>query len=72
MSRQDQLTKRKGMVANNVSHSKRRTKTKKELNLKTKRFVVGGKKLKLRITSKTIKIIRKTGLLKALKKYKKK
>ena len=54
MSRQDELSKRKGLVGNNVSHSKRRTKTKKELNLQLKKFVINGKKVKLRISESTI------------------
>ena len=59
MSRQDQITKKKGQVANNVSHSKRRTKTKKELNLQTKRVKVGGKFVKLRVSAKTLRTITK-------------
>ena len=70
MARKDQLTKRKGRVANNVSHSKRRTKTKKELNLQTKRVEIDGRKVKLRISTKTLKTISKLGLKKALKKFK--
>ena len=40
MSRQDQITKKKKRVANNVSHSKRRTKRTQEINLQTKRFFI--------------------------------
>ena len=69
MSRRDQLTKRRGRVANNVSHSKRRTKTRKELNLQTKTFKLNGRKLRLKITTKTIKEIRKNGLEATLRKY---
>lgn len=70
MSRQDQLTKKKGQVANNVSHSKRRTKTKKELNLQVKRVKVGGKVVKLKIAAKTLRTITKKGLSATLKKLK--
>lgn len=70
MSRQDQITKKKGQVANNVSHSKRRTKTKKELNLQTKRVKVGGKFVKLRVSAKTLRTITKKGLSATLKKFK--
>ena len=69
MAKSDQLTKRKGRVGNKVSHSKRRTKTKKELNLQTKRFKVKGRVLKLRLSTKTIKTIEKNGIEKVLKKY---
>ena len=69
MSRRDQLTKRRGRVANNVSHSKRRTKTKKELNLQKKKYTIKGRRVKLRITARTIKEIRKNGLEATLKKY---
>ena len=70
MSRQDQITKKKGMVANNVSHSKRRTKTKKELNLQVKRVKIGGKVVKLRVAAKTLRTITKKGLAATLKKFK--
>ena len=69
MSRKDQITKRTGKVANNVSHSKRRTKTRKELNLQTKKIQLNGKKIKLRVTTKTLKTISKLGIEKVLKKY---
>ena len=70
MPREDQLSKRRGKVANNVSHSKRRTKTKKELNLQKKKVTIDGKKIKLRITTKTLKTISKLGIKAALKKFK--
>ena len=69
MAKSDQLTKRKGRVGNKVSHSKRRTKTKKELNLQTKRFKIKGRVLKLRLSTKTLKTIEKNGIEKVLKKY---
>ena len=68
MPKEDQLTKRRGRVANNVSHSKRRTKTKKELNLLKKRVKIGGKLVTLRITAKTLKTLTKKGVEKTLKK----
>ena len=40
MAKQDQITKRKKRVANNVSHSKRRTKRVQEVNLQVKRFFI--------------------------------
>tara|TARA_B100000427_G_scaffold137709_1_gene114524 strand:+ start:2680 stop:2901 length:222 start_codon:yes stop_codon:yes gene_type:complete len=72
MPKEDQLTKRKAVVANNVSHSKRRTKTKKDINLQSKRFNVGRKTIKLRISTKTIKTIRKNGIKALLKKLQRK
>ncbi len=70
MPKEDDVTKRKARVGNKVSHSKRRTKTKNELNLLSKRFKIGNKKVKLRITAKTLKTISKKGLEAVLKKYK--
>ena len=69
MPKRDQLTKKRGKVANNVSHSKRRTKTRKELNLQSKKVTVNGRKIKLRITTKTLKTISKLGIEKVLKKF---
>jgi large subunit ribosomal protein L28 len=70
MPKEDELTKRRKVVANNVSHSKRRTKTTKEINLQTKRLKVNGVSVKFRISTKTIKTIRKKGLKALLKKLK--
>ena len=70
MSKQDQLSKRRGRVANNVSHSKRRSKTKKNLNLVEKKFDINGKKVKLRISARTLKEIRKNGISATIRKYK--
>ena len=67
MSKKDQLSKRKPMVGNNVSHSKRRTKRRQELNLQLKKFVINGRKVKLRITTKTLKTIRKKGVEAAMR-----
>jgi|DEB0MinimDraft_10_1074344.scaffolds.fasta_scaffold415615_2 large subunit ribosomal protein L28 len=70
MPKEDELTKRRKVVGNNVSHSKRRTKTTKEINLQTKRLKVNGVSVKFRISTKTIKTIRKKGLKALLKKLK--
>jgi len=70
MSRQDQLTKKKAQVGNNVSHSKRRTKTKNELNLQTKRIKINGRKVKLKISARTLRTISKKGIKATLKKLK--
>ena len=70
MTKQDELTKRKKRVANKVSHSKRRTKTTKELNLQKKKFKLDGKTLRLRVSTKTLKTITKNGIKNVLKKLK--
>jgi large subunit ribosomal protein L28 len=70
MSRQDQLTKKRGLVGNNVSHSKRRTKTKKELNLQLKKVRIDGRVVKIRIAARTLRTITKKGLSATLKKLK--
>ena len=70
MSRKDDLTEREGLVGNNVSHSKRRKKTKKELNLQKKSFNINGRKVRLKISTKTLKTISKNGLPALLKKLK--
>ena len=70
MPKEDQLTKRRAVVANNVSHSKRRTKTKKDINLQSKRFTINGQLVKLRVTAKTIKTIRKKGIKAIMKQLK--
>jgi|SaaInlStandDraft_7_1057024.scaffolds.fasta_scaffold23898_2 large subunit ribosomal protein L28 len=70
MSREDQLTKKKKRVANNVSHSKRRTKRTQEINLQTKRFYVEELKrwVKLRVTTRSIRTISKIGIMAFAKK----
>lgn len=70
MPKEDQLTKRKKRVGNNVSHSKRRTKTTNEINLQIKRVEINGRKVKLKISAKTLKTITRKGISKVLKKLK--
>ena len=71
MAKQDQITKRRKRVANNVSHSKRRTKRTQELNLQTKRFFVEGENrwVKLRVTTRSIRSISKMGVVAFARKY---
>lgn len=71
MSRQDQITKKKKRVANNVSHSKRRTKRTQEINLQTKRFFIEEQNrwVKLRVTTRSIRTISKMGVLAFARKY---
>ncbi|MGA0241823.1 MAG: 50S ribosomal protein L28 [Candidatus Marinamargulisbacteria bacterium] len=71
MAKQDQITKRRKRVANNVSHSKRRTKRTQELNLQTKRFFIEDENrwVKLRVTTRSIRSISKMGVVAFARKY---
>lgn len=64
MAKKDSITKKKKRVANNVSHSKRRTKRTQELNLHVKRFFIEEENrwVKLRVTTRSIRTIAKIGL----------
>ena len=65
MSRKDQITNKKKRVANNVSHSNRKTKRTQEINLQTKRFYIEEQNrwVKLRVTTRSIRTISKIGVL---------
>ena len=69
MSRVCQITGKKLMVGNNVSHSKRRTKRTFEPNLFVKRFYVADedKWITLKVSAAGIRTINKNGLRAALK-----
>lgn len=69
MSRVCQLTGKKVMVGNNVSHSKRRTKRTFLPNLMKKRFYIPeeDKWITLKISAAGLKIINKIGISAALK-----
>ena len=71
MSRQCEVTKKKGLVGNNVSHSKRRTKRRQEVNLQSKKFwdPIQGKWVRMKVSAKVVKSINKKGLLAVLKSY---
>ena len=71
MSRQDQITKKKKRVANNVSHSNRKTKRTQEITLQTKRFYIEEQNrwVKLRVTTRSIRTISKIGVLAFAKKH---
>jgi len=71
MARQDQITKNKKRVANNVSHSNRKTKRTQEINLQTKKFFIEEQNrwVKLRVTTRSIRTISKIGLLAFAKKH---
>ena len=70
MSKICQITGKKAMVGNNVSHSKRRTKRKFNVNLFTKKFywVEQGIWITLNISAAGLRTINKIGLNAALRK----
>ena len=70
MAKVCQITGRKRMVGNNVSHSKRRTKRIFAINLKNKRFWSETEQrfITLKVTTKGMRIIEKNGLDATLKK----
>ena len=69
MSKICQITGKKAMVGNNVSHSKRRTKRTLDVNLFKKKFyyVEKGCWIELRLSAAGLRIINKKGLDAALK-----
>ena len=69
MARVCQVTGKKRMVGNKVSHSKRRTKGEFAPNLKTKRFwsEEEGRFITLKVTTAGIRTINKNGLTATLK-----
>ena len=70
MSKVCQITGKKAQVGNNVSHSKRRTKSKFEVNLHTKKFywVEQDMWIELRLSTRALRTINKIGLNAAIKK----
>ena len=70
MAKQDQITKKRKRVANNVSHSNRKTKRTQEINLQTKRFYIEEESrwVKLRVTTRSIRTISKIGIVAFVKK----
>jgi len=74
MAKTCQVTGKKVMVGNNVSHSKRRTKRKFYPNLFDKRYYLPEEKrwISLRISAAGIRLISKKGLTTALKEAKEK
>ena len=74
MSRVCQITGKKLMVGNNVSHSKRRTKRTFYPNLFVKRFYIADedKWVSLKVSAAGIRIINKKGIKTALKEAKEK
>ena len=74
MAKSCQVTGKKVMFGNNVSHSKRRTKRKFYPNLFEKRYYLPEEKrwISLRISAAGIRLISKKGLTTALKEAKEK
>lgn len=68
MSRVCQVTGKKPMTGNNVSHAKNRTRRRFEPNLHTHRFWVESEKrfVKLRVSTKGLRTIDKHGIEKVL------
>ena len=73
MSKICQITGKKASVGNNVSHSKRRTKRKFEVNLHKKKFywVEEDMWIELIVSAKALRTINKIGLNAALKRAEK-
>jgi large subunit ribosomal protein L28 len=69
MSRVCQVTGKKALVGNKISHSNRKTKRRFEINLRSKRYWLEDEKrwIHLRLTAKAMKIIDKKGLAVVLK-----
>lgn len=74
MSKMCQVTGKKAMVGNNVSHSKRRTRRKFKVNLFTKRYfhVAENKWVTLKVSAAGMRNIDKNGLSSVLKEAKEK
>jgi len=74
MSKICQVTGKKAMVGNNVSHSKRRTKRKFYPNLFVKKFYLPEEErwISLKISAAGIRLISKNGLTSVLKEAKEK
>ena len=73
MARTCDLTGKRRLVGNKVSHAKNRTKTTQKPNLQTKRVFdpVTGETIRLRLSTRAIRTLDKVGSLsKFLKKYK--
>ncbi|MCD7710601.1 MAG: 50S ribosomal protein L28 [Porphyromonadaceae bacterium] len=70
MSKICQITGKKAMVGNNVSHSKRRTKRRFNVNLFTKKFFWAEQNcwISLRLSAAAIRTINRIGLDAALRK----
>lgn len=70
MSRTCQITGKRAMIGNNVSHSKRRTKRKFDVNLFDKKFYLPHEDrwVKLTVSAAGLRTINKVGIKNALQK----
>lgn len=68
MSRICQITGKRAMVGNNVSHAKNRTKRRFEINLLEKKFFLPeqNKSVTLKVTAHGLRIINKIGIEEAI------
>lgn len=71
MSRTCDLTKKKALVGNKVSHSNRKTKRRFYPNLQTKRFYIPEEDswITLKVSASALKTINKIGITEALNRY---
>lgn len=64
MSQKCDVTGKGKQFGHNVSHSKRHTQRIWEPNLQTKRVVIDGKKVTLKVSAKGIRTLKKQGVIK--------
>ena len=71
MSRVCEITGKKAIVGNNVSHSNTKTKRKFNVNLKVKKFYIPeeDKWITMRISTSALRTINKNGISAVLKEY---
>ena len=69
MSRVCQLSGKRAMVGNNVSHSNKKTKRRFNINLVKKKFFIpsSGEWITLKVTTSTLKTIDKKGISEVIK-----
>ena len=69
MARQCQVTGKRSLVGNKVSHSNRKTKRRFEINLRRKRYWLEeeGRWITLKLTARAMRTIDKRGLLAVVK-----
>lgn len=74
MSKVCQITGKRTIVGNNVSHSNRKTKRTFQPNLQTKRFFIAeeGRWVTLKVSASGIRTINKIGIAEAMKRAKEK
>ena len=72
MARVCKITGKRPMAGQNVSHANNKTKRRFNVNLQTHRYKVGGRTIKLKLSTKAIRLIDKLGIEKVIAKLKKK